>query len=479
MNQFDPEAWKNWDAGSRERAATMLAAAMDTDRKVWYCSSPGRLCDGKPHEGYPYRHARSDQWPPPGVDWFVWLIKSGRGAGKTRTGAEWTRKSSEKVPRLALVGRRGKDVRGTMVEGPSGLIYACERAQVGYDWKPALGEFAFDNGAKAFTYSAEEPDSLRGPQHGYAWLDEPAHMDLIQDVWDNLLMGMRLEGIPGGARILCTSTPLPKAWLKELIAQPDTITVTVPTSVNFDNLDARFQKNVTARYEGTRQGRQELYGEIVEDVDGALWSEEMFHREEYLDLGFDEVAIGVDPAGTANKRSDATGIVVCARKGEMFYVIEDGTARLSPEGWASRVDMFYDKHAADWVIPEKNFGSDMVLSTLRNSSHAAVRIKPVQARRGKALRAHPIVALYEQGRVKHIPYPGTSLEALEQEQIEWVPGKGDSPNRIDALVHALTHLANLSESASIAAPDGEMIRDHQRMGMLPPARNLWELPSSA
>ena len=450
---FDPNQWKSFDKKSQEAILAAIEAAK-RDKKIWYCNR-GRECDGMPHDDITYNHARSDQWPPPGMEWFVWLIKSGRGSGKTRSGAEWVRSITKRVGRIALVGRRGPDVRGTMVEGESGLINVCERAGMSYDWYPSRKEFHFGNGAIAYGYSAEEPDTLRGPQHGAAWLDEPAHMPLIQDVWDNLTMGLRLAGLPGGAKVLCTSTPLPLKWLKDLQKDERTVTVTVSTHKNLANLDETFRRNVLEKYEGTRLGRQELYGEILEDVEGALWSYAIIepYRNKVDDLEFisaedmDRIVVGIDPAGTSSKKRDETGIIVVGRRGDHFYVIDDYSGHYSPEGWARAAYQAYDKYNADLVVAEKNYGGEMVLSTLRNHRPDG-NAKLVHSRRGKQLRAEPIVGLYEQGRVHHFE----NLEALETQQTEWVPDQDDSPDRVDALVHAITNLSGNRGPASIAVP---------------------------
>lgn len=448
---IDPNEWKNWDDKTKKKVAAALDAALNGKSYAWYCRK-GRTCDGKPHDDYDYPHARADQWPPPGTDWFLWLVMSGRGAGKTRTGSEWVRKITSRVPRIALIGRRGPDVRGTMVEGRSGLIRICERAGMDYDWQPSKKEFTFGNGAKAFGYSAEEPDTLRGPEHGAAWLDEPAHMPLITEVWDNLLMGLRIDGLPGGAKVLCTSTPLPIKWLKERMNEEGTRITRVSTRVNLDNLDPNFRRNIIEKYEGTRLGRQELDGEILEDVEGALWGAANIEENRDTSVLYSEmnrIVVGVDPAGTAKKKSDETGIVVLGIKGSHLYVLADYSGRYSPNGWAEKVWQAYDEFEADAVIAEKNYGGDMVLSTLRNV-RANGNVRMVTSRRGKELRAEPIAGLYEQNRVHHTAVFST----LEDQMTSWVPGVGDSPDRVDALVHAATDLAKIKGEAHIAVPTG-------------------------
>jgi phage terminase large subunit-like protein len=443
--------YENWTPKAQEEALAMLRARQEAP-KIWYCLV-GRSCDGEPHDGAPYPHARGDQWPPEGADWFTWLLMSGRGSGKTRSGAEWLRKISTKVPRIAMIGRRGVDVRATMVEGDSGLISVCERAKIGFEWSPSKKEFTFSNGAKAFGYSGEEPDSLRGPQHGAAWLDEPAHMDFIDAVWDNLLMGLRLDGLPGGSKVLLTSTPLPLQWLKDRIADPKTCLVRVSTYANLKNLDPNFRDNILAKYEGTRMGRQELHGEILEDVEGALWNWELIKAahfdpqtsiEEFAQT-MDRIVVGVDPAGTSAKQSDETGIVVVGKKGRDLFVLADGSGHHTPERWAQRSIDLYEYWDADAIVVERNFGGEMVRSVMRTIDESP-RIKEVTSRRGKLIRAEPVYAKYEQGLAHHVP----GLTGLESQMAEWVPGEGSSPDRVDALVHAAHDLMGGHKPGGIA-----------------------------
>ena len=462
MTDLDVSTFNSWDEKSQIKAAQILKDLETDPPKVWYCLN-GRKCDGRPHDGIDYNHARPDQWPP-ALKFFVWLIISGRGSGKTRTGSEYVRKKSKVSPRIAVVGRRISDIRNTLVEGESGLIRICERAKVGYLWEPSKRIFTFDNGSKALFYSGEEPDALRGPEHSDAWLDEPAHMALINEVWSNLLLGLRLGNDP---RILCTSTPLPIKWLKDLMLRADTHTVRVSTYANLENLAPTFRQSVIERYEGTRLGRQELHGEILEDVEGALWNSELLvwardypdDLERMLeliqdprDLPLDRIVVSVDPAGTATKRSDETGIIVVGKMGDIFLVLDDLTGRYSPDIWAKKAIAAYKRWNADKIVAEKNYGGDMVRANFRNQDDM-VPVKEVTSRRGKAIRAEPIVGLYEQKRVKHIG----NLSDLEDEQMRWVPGVGDSPNRIDALVHGMVELSGRGGDAAIAAPSGQIV----------------------
>lgn len=456
--EFDPEEFKKWTPAAQQKALDMLHGIKDAP-KVWYCKR-GRTCDGESHDGAEYPHARADQWPPMGIDWAFWLAVSGRGSGKTRTGAEWLRKMSNKVPRMAMVGRRGVDVRATMVEGPSGLEYVCNRAGMSYTWEPSKKEFTFGNGAKVFGFSGEEPDSLRGPQFGLAWLDEPAHMPAIAEVWDMLLLGLRLEGVPGGAKALVTSTPLPLKWLKTLMEDPKSRVVRVSTYANLGNLDPTFRDNILSRYEGTRLGRQELHGEILEDIEGALWTWDLLEKcrvevegtIEQFAATMDRIVVSVDPAGTSNRKSDETGIIVIGKRGSELFVLADASGQYTPERWARRVMDLHDHWGADAIVVENNYGGEMVKSTLTNIS-VFPRIREVNSRRGKWIRAEPVFSLYEQFKVKHVP----GLQAFEEQLTEWVPGTGDSPDRLDAMVHGAHELTENARPAEIRTASGLIV----------------------
>jgi predicted phage terminase large subunit-like protein len=446
------ELTKDWSPKARINAMEAFEERKKNARRVWYCKSPGRRCNGKPHPGYPYPHARGDQWPPPGDDWFVWALRGGRGSGKTRSGAEWTRRMSKHVPRIALLARTTADIRETVVEGESGLLAVCAYAGEKVEWEPSKHRVTFENGAVGYTYSGEEPDRLRGPQHGAGWADEPAHYPAIEDVWSNLLFGMRLGERP---RIAVTTAPKPHPWMTTLIKKPTTVAVKVSTYANIDNLATTFAEMVLSQYEGTRLGQQELYGEILEDVEGALWQTEMFTRD-YNTVDFVRIVVAVDPAGTENKRADETGIMVIGlgRDGR-YYVLEDATGKYSPAGWADKAIDLHESYGADAIIAEKNYGGDMVAAVINSQlkeRKLIARIRIVTATRGKAVRAEPIVGLYEQEKVVH-PI-GVNLTALETEQLLWVPSdkNASSPNRIDALVWGITDLSGSSGDGMIAAP---------------------------
>jgi phage terminase large subunit-like protein len=449
---------QNWTTAAKAKAYEEVKRRTTGERRAWYCKFPGRDCDGEPHEGYPYRHARGKQWPPPGVDWDVWLIMAGRGWGKSRTGAEWIRSVTSRVGRIALIGRRGPDVRQTMVEGESGLEEVCRLAGISYDWQPSKKEFTFGNGAVAYGFSAEEPATLRGPQFGAAWLDEPAHMELIDDVWSNLEYGLRLPGLPGGAKAICTSTPLPIKWVKErLTEEGDGVAVTRGhTDENLGNLDDSYKRRVVDRRRNTRLGRQELAGEVLEDVEGALWTSTLIQvlDEDIEREDLDRIVVAIDPAGTSNRKSDQTGIVVVGKVGERYYVLEDLSDKYSPDAWSSTAIRAYVRWQADALVAEKNYGGDMVKRVLEASlkeRKLTARILVKTASRSKELRAEPVVALYEQ---PNTVFHNSGLAKLEDEMTSWVPGKGASPNRVDALVWAIDELSGGQSPMNFARPHG-------------------------
>jgi phage terminase large subunit-like protein len=466
---FDPREWEKWDDKSKDRLLAALAAAEKT-KKVWYCTK-GRLCDGKPHDEYSYPHARGDQWPPEGDDWLVWLLKGGRGSGKTRSGSEWMRKMSIGLERTSIIGPTISHIRDTMVEGESGLLAVFDNAKISALWEPSKRRITIAckckgtkhrGGHMISAFTGDEPERLRGPQHAAVWLDEPAHFALIEAVWDNMMFGLRLGKHP---RVLCSTTPLPTKWMKKLIAEEDTVAVTVSTYANMDNLAPSFKKVMLSKYEGTRLGRQELYGEVLEDIVGALWTWAMIQDNAILPsvtedntlyypvthAEMDRVIVAIDPAGTSSKKRDETGIVVVGKAGEHFYVLADYSGTFTPEGWASEAWKAFDKYQADKVVAEKNYGGEMVLSTLRNSRSGGP-VDLVHSRRGKALRAEPVVGLYEQDRVHHLQ----RFEKLEEQMTEWVPGASDSPDRVDALVHGITALYEGGGPASFAMPKGNL-----------------------
>lgn len=441
MDEIQP--WRRWTPVAQEKFLLRLREVRKSTWRPFYCHTPG--CDGKPHDEWNFKHARADQHPPPG-DWLTWLIRGGRGSGKTRTGAEWTNRRVRVSPRVALIAPTGPDARDILVEGESGIL-ATASPEATPTWEPSKRKLTWPNGAIGHTFSGEEPDRLRGPQFYDAWIDEPAHMPLIEQVWSNLLFGLRLVNGHGN-RICATTTPLPTKWMKDLIADPTTISVVASTYANVDNLAPAFAAQVLAKYEGTRLGRQEIHGEILADVEGALWAYSSIeeNRAEHPPLDLDRIVVGIDPAGTTSKRSDETGIVVVGVAGDSFYVLDDRSGAYTPNVWATKAMAAYERWEADAIVAETNYGGEMVTATLRAADERP-RVITVHSRRGKALRAEPIVALYERGKVHHV---GVFTD-LEDQMISWVPGT-DSPDRVDALVHAITQLAGSADPAAIATP---------------------------
>ena len=378
---------------------------------------------------------RPKQATPPG-DWRVWLILAGRGFGKTRTGAEFIREqvSANTTRHMALVGATAADVRDTMIEGESGILRVFppdERPQ----YEPSKRRITFHNGSVASAFSADEPDRLRGPNHDLAWADELASWR-YPEAWDMLMFGLRIGGHP---RVIVTTTPKPVTTIRKLLAIEDgSILVTRgSTYENLTNLAPSFLSEILARYEGTRLGQQELHAELLDDVEGALWTRDMLENSRIVSPpNMKRIVVAIDPAITARVDSDETGIVV-AGVGEdgHGYVLDDRTLRGSPNDWSRAAIAAYHQHKADRIVAEANQGGDMVGHTLRTVDRN-VPVRLVHASRGKRTRAEPIAAMYEQCRIHHVGFH----PHLEDQLCTWIPNEGASPDRLDALVWALTDL---------------------------------------
>lgn len=431
--------------------AARVEARLSADRKVWFCDRK-RACDGKPHEGYNYAHARGDQWPPPGVSWIVWVLRGGRGSGKTRTGSEYTRHISKHIPWIGLIAPTGPAARTVMIEGESGIIAACERAGEKCEYEPSKQRITFQSGARAQIFSAEEPERIRGNQFGFVWGDEWAHWENAVEVWDNMMFALRLGKRP---HVLGTTTPLPTEFVKEVLAHEDTVATGVSTFANIDNLAAAVVKRILDRYEGTYQGRQEIYGEVIDDRQGALWQSNQFHYVDIVTRLMDRVVVGIDPAGSQGKRSDLTGIIVAGKQADAIYAIDDVSGKFSPAGWARAAINAYDKYKADAIVVERNYGGDMCRATLKAEGFTG-RIVEAKATDGKRLRAEPIAALYEQHEaeagVRAYHARGGRLAKLESEMVSWIPGEGKSPNRVDAYIWCATHLTRRGGAGSMGDP---------------------------
>ena len=391
---------------------------------------------------------RPDQQLPGDLDWFIMLYLAGRGWGKTRTGAEAIRREVEagRAGRIALVGPTAADVRDTMIEGESGLMRVFPPWNLP-EYEPSKRRVTFRNGAVATAYSADQPDRLRGPNHDLAWADELAAWR-YPDAWDMLMMGLRIGDQP---RAIVTTTPRPIALIKSLINRAGVRVVTGSTFDNAANLAPSFLDEITGRYEGTRLGRQELHAEILDDAEGALWSRILLdeHRvREVPDLT--RLVVAVDPAVSAGPDSAETGIVaVGVDEGGHGYVVDDRSTRGSPAEWASQAIALYHTLRADRIVAEANQGGDMVRHTLATVD-PTVPVRLVHASRGKRTRAEPVAALYEQGRIHHVG----GFPALEDQQCSWVPGEGVSPDRVDALVWAVTDLLVGQQAPPAVVPSG-------------------------
>jgi len=404
--------------------------------------------------------AMAHQLPPEG-DWRTWVVLGGRGAGKTRAGAEWVRTMVEgampydpgRCCRVALVGETIEQVREVMVFGDSGIL-ACSPDDRRPDWEAGRKRLVWPNGAVATVHTAHDPEGLRGPQFDAAWVDELAKWKKGQETWDQLQFALRLGDDP---RVCVTTTPRNVEVLKRLLASPSTVQTHAPTQANAANLAASFLEEVQSRYQGTRLGRQELEGVMLMEAEGALWSNALFEAGRIDKVPeFDRVVVGLDPSTTNGAGSDECGIVVVGAmtKGPVqdwqAVVLADCTVQgATPSGWARAAISAMEQYGADRLVAEVNQGGLMVGEVLRQID-PLVPLKSVHASRGKVARAEPVAALYEQGRVRHV----RGLDQLEDQMCRITPrgyeGSG-SPDRVDALVWAL-HEAMIEPAARWRQP---------------------------
>jgi phage terminase large subunit-like protein len=367
----------------------------------------------------------------PDGDWTTWLLMGGRGAGKTRAGAEWTRSlAASGISPIAIVGETMTEAMAVMVRGVSGILDVTPRAQrprvVGMD-------LHWPNGVVGTVLSASDPDRFRGPQFAAAWCDEIAKWPDAEAAWDMLQFALRLGDRP---RQLATTTPRPVPLIKRLLAEAGTV-VTRATTDDNPHLAPTFLTAVVARYRGTVLGRQELEGELIEDRPDALWTRDVFVRAE--DEPVQRVVVAVDPPVSGGSRSDACGIIVAGRTEAGAVVLADHTLRPAPPmAWARRAVAAFEAHAADLIVAEANQGGDLVAAMIAQAD-PKVPVRLVHATRGKWVRAEPIAALYVRGLVRH----RHGLTALEDEMCAFGANglaDGHSPDRVDALVWALTEL---------------------------------------
>lgn len=378
--------------------------------------------------------SRPEQQIPDGDWWTTWLIKAGRGWGKTRTGAETVRTWSRTNSYVNLIAPTADDARDIMIEGESGILSVCpwwDRPR----YEPSKRRLTWPNGCQSLIFTADEPDRLRGKQHEKLWADEIASWR-YEESWDQAQFGLRLGSDP---RAIVTTTPRPIKLVRELTRDKTTRVTNGTTYDNRANLAQAFYDKVIAKYEGTRIGRQELLGELLDDNPNALFTRGDIERGRIKEApsSFERIVVALDPAATANAKSDLTGLVAAGKIGNQAYVLSDKSLKASPLEWAAAAVKEYRELKADRIVAEVNNGGEMVISTIKTID-ANVPTRSVTATRGKALRAEPVAALYEQGRVHHV---GMFAE-LEDQMCEWNPADttAASPDRMDALVWALTDL---------------------------------------
>ncbi|MFD1882374.1 DNA-packaging protein [Paracoccus pacificus] len=386
---------------------------------------------------------------PPDGDWKTWVIMGGRGAGKTRAGSEWVRSMVEgatapapgRASRLALVAETYDQAREVMIFGDSGIL-ACSPPDRRPVWEATRRRLVWPNGATAQVFSANDPEALRGPQFDAAWVDELAKWKKAEETWDMLQFALRLGRNP---QQVVTTTPRNVAVLKAVLGNPSTVTTHAPTDANRAYLAESFLTEVQTRYAGTQLGRQELEGVLLDDVEGALWSTAMLEgaRVEHPPE-LSRVVVAVDPAVSSGRASDECGIVVAGVVSEgppsdwRAYVLEDASIKGSPVEWARAAIAAMERHGAERLVAEVNQGGDLVESVIRQVD-PIVPFRALRAGRGKGLRAEPVAALYEQGRVRHLRGLGRLEDQMCRMTVRGYEGQG-SPDRLDALVWAIHEL---------------------------------------
>ena len=384
--------------------------------------------------------ARDKQLTPEG-DWLIWAIISGRGFGKTRVGAEDTADFNRKNPnsRIPIVVPTFAMGRDVCVEGESGLLSVLAEEEIA-QWNRSEGQLVLTNGSRWKIFSAEKPNTLRGWQSHRAWCEEMGSWPYLQDTWDMLMFGLRLGEHP---QVVVTTTPKPYRLIKDILKRESTHVTVGGTFENAENLSAVMLEELQRRYGGTALGRQELEGEIVEDVEGALWARDTIEdtrRDAPKDL--DRIVVAVDPA--SGKTGDETGIIVVGSAGEHAYVLEDLSLRGSPDVWATAAVAAFVHWKADTIVYEANMGGEMAAASLRAACKdlgvtlGKLNLRPVWASRGKRTRAEPIAIAYTPpgGRIVHHV---RAFPELEDQMCTWVPGE-PSPDRMDAAVWGLTHI---------------------------------------
>lgn len=397
--------------------------------------------------------SRPEQRTPPGNWWSIWLLLAGRGFGKTRTGAEWIKEREEKglAKYIALVSQSAGDARDVMVEGEAGILAMYPEHERPL-YEPSKRRITWKSGAQATIYTAEDPNQLRGPSHDTAWVDEPAVFRNVEDVWSNLMFGLRL----GDSKCIVTTTPRPIPWIRGLVAREgkeddldrgkngnDVFVTRGKTRDNFSNLSGAFLNQIITKYEGTRLGRQELDGEILEEVEGALWNRDILEETRKPTAPpLKRIIVALDPNVSYSEGSAECGIIVAGvgAKDGHAYVLIDLSKKVSPAKWAKIAVTAYEDYEADNIIGEKNNGGELVRLTIQTRPNAEnYPVKLVWASKGKITRAEPVAALYEQLRVHHVG-EARAFSELEDQMCTYDGDGTDSPDRLDALVWAISEL---------------------------------------
>lgn len=412
--------------------------------KTWQPRELGRF--NRDFIALAHRHQEPPAYAHNGAPWTTWLMLGGRGAGKTRLGAEWVRALVEGHPpyaearahHIALVGETEHDVREVMIEGPAGLI-ASTPPGARPRWTSSRKRLEWPNGAVAYAFSAEDPEQLRGPQFDAAWCDELAKWHHADATFNMLQFGLRLGQRP---RQLVTTTPKPIALIHRLLDDPRTAVTRASTHANRAHLAPAFFDAVIGRFEGTRLGRQEIDGEVIEERTDTLWTRDKIERARIAQAPpLRRIVVGVDPPASAKEGADLCGIVAAGidEAGIVYVLADESAGRLSPAEWAGRAVALYKRLEANAIVAEVNMGGDMVHAVLRQVDRT-VPVVQVRATRGKLTRAEPVAALYDQGKARHV---GRPFRALEDQMCDFgVDGLSDgaSPDRVDALVWAVTAL---------------------------------------
>ena len=419
------------------------------EREAWVKSQPEAVINDLARKPW-WFIGRPEQQEPMG-NWVIWLILSGRGWGKTRTGGEWLCNQIVTNPfapdgtptQWAIIAPTFGDAKNICIEGPSGFLKALQHRGLendrDYIYNKSSHKILFKDGQVVHTFGADSPDAGRGLNLSGAWLDELAMWQYPYETWtEGLAPALRIGERP---RVVVTTTPKPIKLLRDWVMRTDG-SVHVTRGSTFDNaknLSSTALAELRARYEGTRTGRQELYGELLESVEGALWQREWIEETRITPdrlPNLYRIVVAIDPAVTSGEDSDETGIVTAGVSSDgHFYVLSDDTLRATPNEWGRKAVAAYNRYKADRIVAETNNGGDMVVMVLRQVD-LNVPVTKVHATRGKQMRAEPISALYEQRRVHHVG----AFPQLEDQMVMWTPESKDSPDRLDALVWALTEL---------------------------------------